>query len=159
MLSQTSSREFLVHLMRGAAEADQELLPVLAPHGFMMFLAWGIILPRGVLAGIYLKHIKGYGWFHIHAYFQYSGISVMLLGLLFSAAELKVFQIESLHVNFGVEAIFFTCWWPINSYLRPKKTAAGEQPSSKRIMSEYLHVATRRSALVIGIIALISGMR
>lgn len=159
MHSQTSSRAVLVHLMRGAAEADQTLLPVLAVHGFMMFLAWGIMLPGGVLAARYLKHIKGDGWFKIHVYLQYSGISVMLLGLLFAAAELRGFHIESLHVKFGVAAIFFACWQPVNAYLRPKKTAAGEQPSSKRIMWEYLHVATGRSALVIGIIALISGMR
>lgn len=159
MHSQTSSRAVVVHLMRGAAEADQTLLPVLAVHGFMMFLAWGIMLPGGVLAARYLKHIKGDGWFQIHVYLQYSGISVMLLGLLFAAAELRGFHIESLHVKFGVAAIFFACWQPVNAYLRPKKTAAGEQPSSKRIMWEYLHVATGRSALVIGIIALISGMR
>ena len=83
----------------------------------------------------------------------------MLLGFLFVAAELRGFHIESLHVKFGVEAIFFTCWKPVNAYLRPKKAVAGEQSSSKRILWEYLHVATRRSALVIRIIALISGMR
>jgi len=84
---------------------------------------------------------------------------VMLLGLLFAAAELRGFHLESLHVKFGVAAIFFACWQPVNAYMRPKKVVAGEQPSSKRILWEYLHVATGRSALVIGIIALISGMR
>ena len=63
MHSQTSRRAMLVHLMRGAAEVDQALLPVLAVHGFMMFLAWGIRLPRGVLVARYFKHIKGDGWF------------------------------------------------------------------------------------------------
>jgi hypothetical protein len=74
MHSQTSSRAVLVHLMRGAAEAEQALRPVLAVHGFMMFLAWGILLPGGVLAARYLKHVKGDGWFQIHVYLQYSGI-------------------------------------------------------------------------------------
>lgn len=159
MHSQTSSRAVLVHLMRGAAEADQALRPVLAVHGFMMFLAWGILLPGGVLAARYLKHLKGDGWFQIHVNLQYSGIVVMLLGLLFAAAELRGFHIESLHVKFGVAAIFFACWQPVNAYLRPKKAVAGEPSSSKRILWEYLHIATGRSALVIGIIALISGMR
>jgi len=49
--------------MRGAAEADQALHPVLTVHGFMMFLAWGILLLGGVLAARYLKHLKGDGWF------------------------------------------------------------------------------------------------
>ena len=63
MHSQTSSWEMLVHLMRGATEADQTLFPVLAVHGFLMLLAWGILLPGGVLAARYLKHLKGDGWF------------------------------------------------------------------------------------------------
>jgi len=82
----------------------------------------------------------------------------MLLGLIFVAAELRGFHIESLHVKFGVAAIFFTCWKPVNAYLCSKKVVAGEQYSSKIILWEYLHVATGRSALVIGIIALISGL-
>ena len=39
MHSQTSSWAVLVHLMRGATEADQALFPILAVHGFSMFLA------------------------------------------------------------------------------------------------------------------------
>ena len=61
------------------------------------------------MAARYSKHLKGDGWFQIHVNLQYSGIVVMLLGLLFVAAELKGFHIESLHVNFGVEAIIFAC--------------------------------------------------
>ena len=64
--SQTSNWAVLVHLMRGAVEADQALHPILVVHGFMMFLAWGIMIPRGILAAIYLKHLKGDGWFQIH---------------------------------------------------------------------------------------------
>ena len=61
MHSQTNSQTMLVHLMRGAIEVDEALFPVLAVHGFLMFLAWGILLPRGVLAARYLKHLKGDG--------------------------------------------------------------------------------------------------
>ena len=84
---------------------------------------------------------------------------MMLLGLFFAAAKLIGFHIEFMHVKFGVEAIFFACWKPFNAYLRTKKVVAGDQSSSKIILWEYWHVATGRSALVIGIIALISGMR
>ncbi|GLJ48702.1 hypothetical protein SUGI_1027160 [Cryptomeria japonica] len=159
MHSETSTRAVLVHLLRGAAEADEALRPVLAVHGFMMFLAWGILLPGGILAARYLKHVKGDGWFQIHVYLQYSGIAVMLLGVLFAAAELRGFYIRSLHVKFGVAAILFACAQPVNAYLRPKKPTTEEMPSSKRILWEYLHIATGRSAVVIGIVALISGMR
>ena len=94
----------------------------------MMFLAWGILILGGVLVTIYFKHLKGDGWFQIHVNLQYSGIVVMLLGFLFVATKLKGFHIEYLHVKFGVAAIFFTCWKPVNAYLCPKKDAGSNIP-------------------------------
>ena len=43
--------------------------------------------------------------------------------------------------------------------MHPNKDVVEEQSSAKSILWEYLHVATERSALMIGIISLISGMR
>lgn len=31
-------------------------------HGFMMFLAWGVFFPGGVMAARYIKHINQNGW-------------------------------------------------------------------------------------------------
>ena len=52
-----NSRPAHVLLMRGLAEAEQDLRPVLAVHGFMMFLAWGLFLSGGILVARYLKHV------------------------------------------------------------------------------------------------------
>ena len=159
MHSATSSRPVRVLLMRGSAEAEQDLRPVLAVHGFMMFLAWGILLPGGILAARYLKHVKGDGWFQIHVYLQYSGLAIVLLGFLFAVAELRGFYFSSLHVKFGITAIFLSCVQPVNASLRPKRSANGETVSSKRLAWEYLHVIVGRCAIVAGIAALISGMK
>ncbi|OVA00279.1 Cytochrome c assembly protein [Macleaya cordata] len=159
MHSVTSSRPVRVLLMRGSAEAEQDLRPVLAVHGFMMFVAWGILLPGGILAARYLKHVKGDGWYQIHVYLQYSGLAIVLLGVLFAAAELRGFFISSVHVKFGIAAIFLACVQPVNAYLRPKKPANGEESSSKRLLWEYIHIIVGRSAIVAGIAALISGMK
>lgn len=159
MHSVTSSRPVRVLLMRGSAEAEQDLRPVLAVHGFMMFVAWGILLPGGILAARYLKHVKGDGWYQIHVYLQYSGLAIVLLGVLFAAAELRGFFIDSVHVKFGIAAIFLACVQPINATLHPKKPANGEEPSSQRVLWEYGHIIVGRSAIVAGIAALISGMK
>ncbi|KAF8407229.1 hypothetical protein HHK36_006356 [Tetracentron sinense] len=159
MHSVTSSRPIRVLLMRGSAEAEQDLRPVLAVHGFMMFLAWGILLPGGILAARYLKHVKGDGWYQLHVYLQYSGLAIVLLGVLFAAAELRGFFISSVHVKFGITAIFLVCAQPLNAYLRPKKPDHGEEVSSRRLLWEYLHVIVGRCAIVAGIAALISGMK
>ncbi|KAK8329678.1 hypothetical protein V6Z12_A11G339300 [Gossypium hirsutum] len=57
----TSQRPVQVLLIRGSSEAEQGLQPVLAVHGFMMFLAWGILIPGGILAARYLKHLPNFG--------------------------------------------------------------------------------------------------
>ncbi|PRQ26905.1 putative DOMON domain, cytochrome b561/ferric reductase transmembrane, DM13 [Rosa chinensis] len=155
----TSSRPIRVLLMRGSAEAEQDLQPVLAVHGFMMFLAWAILLPGGILAARYLKHVKGDGWYRIHVYLQYSGLVIVLLALLFAVAELRGFFFGSLHVKFGTTAIFLVCMQPVNAYLRPKRPNNGEQVSSKRVLWEYLHVIGGRSAIVVGFGALFTGLK
>ncbi|KAF5726270.1 cytochrome b DM13 and DOMON domain-containing protein [Tripterygium wilfordii] len=159
MHSVTSQRPVRVLLMRGSAEAEQDLRPVLAVHGFMMFLAWGILLPGGILAARYLKHVKGDGWYQFHVYLQYSGLAIVLLGLLFAVAELRGFYVSSLHVKFGIAAIFLACVQPVNASLRPKKPANGEEPSSKRLLWEYFHFIVGRGAIVAGVVALFTGMK
>lgn len=159
MHSATSNRPVRVMLMRGSAEAEQDLRPVLAVHGFMMFVAWGILLPGGILAARYLKHVKGDGWYRIHAYLQYSGISIVFLGVLFAAAELRGFFLSSIHVKFGVTAIVLACIQPVNACLRPKKASNNESSSIKRIIWEYFHIITGRSAIIVGLVSLITGLK
>ncbi|CAH9086172.1 unnamed protein product [Cuscuta europaea] len=159
MHSITSNRPVRVLLMRGSAEAEEDLRPVLAVHGFMMFLAWGILLPGGILAARYLKHLKGDGWFQIHVYLQYSGLTIVFLGFLFAVAELRGFAFNSLHVKFGLLAITLVIAQPVNAYFRPKKPSPSEEGSSKRVIWEYVHVVTGRCAIIVGIAALISGMK
>ncbi|XP_010556072.1 PREDICTED: cytochrome b561, DM13 and DOMON domain-containing protein At5g54830-like [Tarenaya hassleriana] len=159
MHSVTSQRPVRVMLMRGSAEAEQDLLPVLGVHGFMMFLAWGILLPGGILAVRYLKHIKGDGWFKIHVYLQYSGLAIVLLGLLFAVAELHGLTFSSIHVKFGFAAIFLACSQPVNASLRPPKPAQGQRFTSRRLLWEYFHAIIGQSAVVLGVIALFTGMK
>ncbi|KAI4297374.1 hypothetical protein L6164_037268 [Bauhinia variegata] len=159
MHSAKSSRPIRVLPMRGSAEAEQDLLPVLAVHGFMMFLAWGILLPGGILAARYLKHLKGDGWYQIHVYLQYSGLTIVLLGLLFAMAELRGFYVSSAHVKFGIAAVFLACIQPVNASLRPPKPANGEEVPLKRLVWEYFHIIVGRAAFVVGIAALFSGLK
>ncbi|KAI4369956.1 hypothetical protein MLD38_018347 [Melastoma candidum] len=159
MHSATSQRPIRVLLMRGSAEAEQDLRPVLAVHGFMMFLAWGILLPGGILAARYLKHVKGNGWYKIHLYLQYSGLSIIFLALLFAVAELRGFRTASSHVKFGITAIVFAFVQPLNAYFRPERPAAVEQSSSARVAWEYFHVIVGRCGIVFGLVALFTGMK
>jgi hypothetical protein len=125
----------------------------------MMFVAWGILLPGGILAARYLKSLKGDGWYQIHVYLQYSGIAIMFLGVLFAAAELRGFYVSSVHVKFGVAALLLAGLQPLNAYFRPNRPANGEFPTRNRVVWEYLHVITGRSAIIVGVVALFTGMK
>ncbi|CAM0909173.1 unnamed protein product [Alopecurus aequalis] len=159
MHSVTSNRPVRILLLSGLAEAVEDLRPVLAVHGFMMFVAWGLLLPGGIVAARYLKHIKGDLWFQAHTYLQYSGLSVMFLGVLFAVAELRGFSFKSTHAKIGAVAFTFTCMQPINAYLRPHRAETGEVLSRNRVIWEYLHVYTGRTALVAGATALFTGLQ
>ncbi|TVU08330.1 hypothetical protein EJB05_41731, partial [Eragrostis curvula] len=159
MHSVTSNRPVRILLLSGLAEAVQDLHPVLAVHGFMMFVAWGILLPGGIMAVRYLKHLKGDVWFQAHTYLQYSGIVVMFLGVLFAVAELRGFSFKSRHARIGAIAFTFACVQPINAYLRPQRAENGEFPSGNRKVWEYMHVFTGRSAALAGTIALFTGLQ
>ncbi|PPD80798.1 hypothetical protein GOBAR_DD22267 [Gossypium barbadense] len=124
-----------VLLIRGSSEAEQGLQPVKAVHGFMLFLSWGILIPGGILAARYLKHVKGDGWYQIHIYLQYSGLAIIILGVLFAVAELRGFYVSSLHVQLGIVAIVSASVQPMNAYLRPEKPANGEDASTKRLIN------------------------
>jgi len=161
MHSVKSNKPVRVSLIRGSAEAEEDLRPVLAVHGFMMFLAWGILLPGGILAARYTKHLNGEVWFKIHVYSQYSGLAITFLGILFAVAELRGFHLGSLHVKFGLLTVLMGCIQPVNAYFRPKKPVSDDPSgsSSKRVIWEYVHAYIGRSAIFVGVFALISGMK
>ncbi|KAH7294389.1 hypothetical protein KP509_28G069000 [Ceratopteris richardii] len=158
MHSSKSSRYMSVHLTKGVAEPEQELRPVLAVHGFMMFMAWALLFPGGVLAALYLRHLENDGWFQIHLYAQYSGLAIMSLGVLFAVAETGEFRTGSLHAKLGLTSIGLACAQPLNAYFRSRKAAPGEQQSLHRVAWLFLHRYTGGAALFVGIITLWTGI-
>ncbi|KAI3737975.1 hypothetical protein L2E82_27993 [Cichorium intybus] len=155
----TSSKPIRVSLLRGSAEADEDLRPVLGVHGFMMFLAWGMFLPGGVLAARYLKDVNGDIWFKVHVYSQCSGLTITFLGLLFAVAELRGLHFHSVHVKFGIVTLILGCIQPINAYFRPKQAPAGEEPLRQRVVWEYVHAYAGRFAVLVGVGAIFSGLK
>ncbi|EFJ28588.1 hypothetical protein SELMODRAFT_441097 [Selaginella moellendorffii] len=158
MHDRTSRKATVIYLEKGAAEADEEVKPVLVVHGFMMFLAWAVLFPGGVVAARYLKHLENNVWFQAHTYLQYSGVTVMLLAFLFAAAELRGLHTETVHVKLGLFSILLACFQPVNAFFRPAKSPPGQQQHKLRMIWEYLHVYSGRGVLVFGLVTLASGM-
>jgi hypothetical protein len=158
MHSSRSSRYMRIYLTKGISEAEQELRPVLAVHGFIMFVAWAVLFPGGVLAARYMKHLKDDGWYQIHVYAQYSGAAVMFLGVLFAVAEIKEFRTSSAHVKLGLTSIAIVCAQILNAVFRPSKPGAGELPSAWRRAWQLAHRYGGRAALALGFVTLLTGI-
>jgi hypothetical protein len=62
MHTSMSSDVTLINLRLGNAKVEH-LQPVFVVHGFIMFLAWGVLLPGGTIAARYLKQWEGDVWF------------------------------------------------------------------------------------------------
>lgn len=144
-----------IMLLRGLAEAEKDLRQVLAIHGFMMFVSWGVIFPTGILTARFLKHLNGDKWYRVHVFLQYTGLAVVVFSIFLAAAELGGIFISSMHTKFGVAAIILVVVQPINAYFRPNN----EPASMRRRIWENTHSLSGRSAIIVGVAALFSGLK
>ncbi|GBG88691.1 hypothetical protein CBR_g48221 [Chara braunii] len=125
-----SSSVTLVDLQMGFSKPEQ-LQPVFAVHGFMMFLAWGVLLPGGVMAARYLKALE---------------------------TQSHPLDLTTFHAKCGITAISLAAWQPLNAWMRPRRPSAGEPPQTLRVVWQFVHMYSGRTALVLGGIALLSGL-
>ncbi|GJP74165.1 hypothetical protein CLOP_g4793 [Closterium sp. NIES-67] len=133
----------------------EHLQPVFVVHGFMMTMAWAVLMPFGVLAARYLKHND---WLSIHQYTQYSALALMLLGLLFAVGELGGIDLSSNHAKIGMATFALGCFQPINAFFRPPKPSPGERPQMKRVIWQWVHILSGRGSLLVGGAALVTGI-
>ncbi|KAG0604091.1 hypothetical protein M758_10G144000 [Ceratodon purpureus] len=147
-----STTPTLLYLAAGAAKVE-ELQPVLAVHGFMMFFAWGLLFPGGAMIARYLKHINPDGFLRIHIYAQASGIFVTLLGLLFAVAELQGLMFDNTHTKLGAACLLIICLQTASGFSRPAKDRG-----VLRTIWQYFHLYTGRAVLLLGFITLFTGI-
>ncbi|KAG6500749.1 hypothetical protein ZIOFF_040599 [Zingiber officinale] len=149
----TSDRAVRVLLTHGTVEEVKGVPLAYAAHGFFMFISWGILLPCGVLAARYLRR----QW---HLRLQSSGLALALIAIVPAAFELRGLVLSSTHSAIGIAAMSMACAQPINAYLRPKPPAAGgEVASGATILWPSIHFWIGRSAILVGIVAILSGLK
>ncbi|GAQ81692.1 DOMON domain-containing protein [Klebsormidium nitens] len=152
-----SSDVTLINLRLGVAQVEH-LQPVFVVHGFIMFLAWGVLLPGGAIAARYMKDWTGDIWFKVHVYSQTTGLVMAGLGLLFAMGELKGLNLYTTHAKIGMVVLVFGVLQPINAALRPEKPIPGEKPSMPREIWQTLHHWLGRGAMLLSLVAMLSGL-
>ncbi|KAM0943428.1 putative DOMON domain, cytochrome b561/ferric reductase transmembrane [Dioscorea sansibarensis] len=145
-------------LLLGGAVLTDNFRPILAIHGLLMFVSWGVLIPSGILLKRYLKFLDYHKAYKMHTYLQCLGIVVSLIGVLFAVAELHSFVFSSWHVKFGVIGMVLGLLQLLSVCMRPKRVVNTDTSLKKRILWAYFHVFTGRCAVGAGVIALLSGM-
>jgi hypothetical protein len=132
------------------ASRSHELGEALAWHGRLMTLAWGVLIPLGIVAARYLKvtprqdwprQLDNKLWWHSHLACQYAGGTLMLTGLLvvlFAARPGSAWT----HAAMGYAVLVFGALQFAAGWLRGSKGG----PTEAQIRGDHYDMTPRRLA-------------
>lgn len=167
----------LQYLLEPASGAASHTLDArLAWHGRIMVLAWGVLIPLGILVARFLKVVPGQAWpqrldnpawWHGHRATQYCGVGLSLIGaaLAWSAAN-HADPLRSPHTTLGWLVVLLGLAQVVAGYLRGSKggptgqTMRGDHydMTPRRIWFERLHKAVGYGALLLACATLLLGL-
>lgn len=157
-----------------------EIATLVSWHARLMMLAWGGLLPVGVLVARYFKIWPGQDWprklddqrwWHSHLALQWSGSALAVLGLglvIWAAGEAK--GATDLHRGFGWAAMGLLALQVLGGLMRGVK-GGPTQPapdgswrgdhydmSRRRVLFEYIHKFSGYAALACAVLAILLGL-
>mmetsp|Transcript_69441 Transcript_69441/g.104770 ORF Transcript_69441/g.104770 Transcript_69441/m.104770 type:complete len:391 (-) Transcript_69441:64-1236(-) len=119
------------------------LRPVILAHGSLMMIAWGLLLPSGVIIAKFLKHRPDGLWFRIHKPLQITGLIIALTGWIIALVNFNVFGDKGYtnyyHGVMGCTVMTIGLLQPINAFFRPHAPEPGEETPLPRLLWEVLH--------------------
>jgi len=162
-----------VNLESGVTKSEK-MDTKLAVHGWMMYLAWGVMVPFGIGAARYTNGFK-FSWLKLHMGLMYGAVAAMLVGLAFAVAEewKDGRHFKGTHSRIGIAVIVLGVFNPLNALLRPPKgqDASESQPApsglftmlskivdDRRRQWELLHRVVALLGVVLAIAALFTGL-
>ncbi len=153
------------------------LSPVIMWHARCMVLAWGVIIPLGVLVARYWKIWPGQRWpheldskvwWHSHRFGQSFAVAVMSLGayLAWRSNSLLSSEALQLHSNLGWSLVFLGWAQVLGGWLRGTKGGPGEASvrgdhfdmTQRRRLFEWTHKVLGWLALALACLTIILGL-
>jgi hypothetical protein len=146
-------------------------------HGRMMVLAWGVLLPVGILAARFFKitsrqdwprQLDNKAWWYTHNALQYSGAALVIAGALY--VERSTALLSSYHALLGWSVVVLTIAQIVGGLLRGSKggpTAPSKDGSLRgdhydmtlrRRVFERVHKSLGYVAVVLALAALATGL-
>lgn len=148
-------------------------------HGRSMVLAWGVLVPSGVLAARFFKILPGQdwpnkldsnAWWLTHRIAHYIAGLLTLVGLAFILRGLMQLGSSGYHALFGWAVVALACGQFLGGWFRGSKGGPTERHADgslhgdhydmtlRRLAFEYLHKIGGYLALALAAGAILSGM-
>ena len=157
--------------------ASEHMVPDwLAWHARCMVLAWGVLLPVGVVAARYYKVLPSQDWPRIldhkawwitHRLTQYMGVALMLVGVSLSwKQQLNDSPLASIHTYAGWTLVAAGVFQVLGGLLRGSKGGPTDQQlrgdhydmTTRRVWFEYLHKTVGWSCMALSIVVIVLGL-
>jgi type IV secretory pathway VirB2 component (pilin) len=128
-------------------------------HGFLMTIAWGILVPVSLATALFLKHWapKEEGavapWFKVHVILQVTAVLLTFAGIVVKLVELDEWLFNSFHTKLGTVIFALAVFQIVNGMLR-----AGKDRGTARTAWQVLHILTGAGTATLSIVAIISGL-
>lgn len=156
------------------ASRPHEISEALAWHARLMTVAWGVLIPLGVVAARYLKvtprqdwprQLDNKFWWRSHLACQYSGGALMLAGLAFVLAAARPGTAWT-HAVMGYAVLVCGALQFIAGWLRGTKGGPGEPQlrgdhydmTPRRIMFEAVHKTVGYLAIGLSAATILTGL-
>lgn len=144
-------------------------------HGRFMTLAWGVLIPLGVLVARYFKvtprqdwpqELDNRLWWHGHLMFQYAGGACMLAGFVIVFLTASGVPQAWLHRTLGYAVVVFGALQFVAGWLRGSKGGPTEASvrgdhydmTPRRLVFEFVHKSVGYIALGLGATAILTGL-
>jgi len=128
-------------------------------HGILMFIAWGVLLPLGMLFARYFRHLPSSLWFKVHRIVQPSGYVVALAGLIIAFIMVGAAQFTTpWHGQLGLTIMIGGFFQILIAVFRPHTDPTEKVPSTIRQAFEYSHWWLGRILIILGVINVFEGI-
>jgi hypothetical protein len=156
------------------ASRPHELSEALAWHGRLMTLAWGVLIPLGVVVARYLKvtprqdwprQLDNKLWWRSHLACQYAGGACMLAGLAIALSAARP-GASFTHAAMGYAVLGFGAMQFLAGWLRGSKGGPTETEirgdhydmTLRRVVFEHVHKTVGYLALGLAAVTILSGL-
>ncbi|MEL6677268.1 MAG: cytochrome b561 domain-containing protein [Pseudomonadota bacterium] len=148
-------------------------------HARLMVLAWGVLVPTGVLAARFFKVLPGQDWprevdnlvwWRTHLTCQYTSLALMVVALWLILSAPPLVSLPGPHAFIGWAVLCLAVMQYFGGWLRGTKGGPTERAADgslhgdhydmtpRRLWFEYVHKLSGYSALLLSVAAILTGL-